>query len=323
MRESTRLPAAVKAELLALVVTTRGRTGWTVRAILQRAGLSPARYRAWRRRQRSETLADRTTRRPLVDGILLAERDAVIQYALAHPTDGYRRLTWQMIDADVAYLSASSVYRILDAADLLSRWKRSAAGGEKPAAPWAPHQRWHTDLMYLRVADTWYFLVTVLDAFSRYVVHWELLTSMRAADVRLVVQAAVERTGTQPQVVTDNGAQFTAAEFKDLVRRFALEHIRIRTYHPESNGVVERFHRSTLEALRPSTLQNLSPVRALIASWVEHYNEEWLHASLGYLPPAVYYRGDPAQHQAAWQAKLQRARHERRQARIAQLTRAA
>ncbi|MCC6316413.1 MAG: transposase family protein [Gemmatimonadaceae bacterium] len=163
----------------------------------------------------------------------------------------------------------------------------------------------------------------MLDAFSRYVVHWELLTSMRAADVRLVVQAAVERTGTQPQVVTDNGAQFTAAEFKDLVRRFALEHIRSRTYHPESNGVVERFHRSTREALRPTPLQNLGQVRELIARWVGYYNEERLHASLGYLPPAVYYRGDPAPHQAVRQAKLQRARQARRQANIAQLTRAA
>ncbi|MCC6316414.1 MAG: hypothetical protein IT361_01890 [Gemmatimonadaceae bacterium] len=155
MRESTRFPAAVKAALLALVVMTRERTGWPVRGILQRLGLSPARYRAWHHRQRTETLADRTTRRPLVDGILLAERDAVVQYALAHPTDGYRRLTWQMIDADIAYLSESSVYRILDAADLVSRWKRRAPVGEQPAAPSRPHQRWHTDLMYLRVADTW------------------------------------------------------------------------------------------------------------------------------------------------------------------------
>jgi transposase InsO family protein len=228
-----------------------------------------------------------------------------------------------MIDAGVAFLSASSVYRILDTADLLCRWKRSESVGQRPAAPTRPHERWHTDLMYLRIADHWYFLVTVIDAYSRYVVHWELLTSMTAADVRLVVQEAVERTGASPQVVTDNGSQFTAAEFKDLVRRFALRHIRIRTYHPESNGVVERFHRSTREALRPSTLTNLGQARALIGGWVRRYNEERLHASLGYLPPAEYYRGHPAARQAERQHKLAVARRARRHANTARLTRAA
>ena len=171
MRQSTRFSAEVTAELLALVVRTQARTGWTLRRILHRLGLTTARYRAWVRRAAAEALADR---RPIAanrDGILVEERDAVIQYALAHPKDGYRRLTWQMIDADVAYLSASSVYRILETRDLLSRWKRSTAVGTPPARPTRPHERWHTDLMYLRVADTWYFLVTVLDAYSRYVVH--------------------------------------------------------------------------------------------------------------------------------------------------------
>ena len=182
MREATRFSAAAKTELLTLIATTRLRTGWTVRRIVRVLGLSRARYRDWRRRQRDDALADRSTRAPLVDGILPAERDAVVQYALAHPTEGYRRLTWQMIDADVAYLSASSVYRILDAADLLCRWKRSASVGQRPAAPTRPHERWHTDLMYLRIADHWYFLVTVIDAYSRYVVHWELFCLLYTSD---------------------------------------------------------------------------------------------------------------------------------------------
>lgn len=323
MRESTRFPAAVKSELLTLIATTQTRTGWTIRRILPRLGLSQARYRDWTKRQQAGALADRPTRPPRVDGILPVERAAVSGYALAHPKDGYRRLTWQMIDADVAYLSESSVYRILREADLLYRSKRSASSGAVPAKPTRPHERWHTDLMYLRIADTWYFLVTVLDAYSRYVVHWELLTSMAASEVRLVVQEAIERTGASPQVVTDNGSQFTALEFRDLVRRFALQHIRIRTYHPESNGVVERFHRSTREALSASPLTNLGQVRELIGAWVRHYNEERLHAALGYLPPAEYYRGDPVARQAARQAKLERGRQARRQANTAQLTRAA
>ncbi len=116
-------------------------------------------------------------------------------------------------------------------------------------------------------------LVRCAASYRRYVVHWELLASTTAADVRLVVQAALEQTGATPQLVTDNGSQFTSAEFKDLVRRFAFEHLRIRTYHPKSDAVIERFHRSTREELSETALTNLSHAHTIIAPWIAHYNE--------------------------------------------------
>lgn len=331
MSETTRFPAAVKAELLAQVSRTRARTqdlpGWTIQRILERLGLSKARYRQWKKRSvgspSPEALADRSTASPLLDGILPEEKRAVLDYALTHPKDGYRRLAWQMVDEDVAYLSPSSVYRILNAADLLYRWKRSRRSGAVPAKPTEPHERWHTDLMYLRIGDAWYFLVTVLDAYSRYVIHWELLTTMRAGDVRLVIQRALEMTGARPKLVTDNGSQFTAAEFKDLVRRFSVEHIRIRTYHPESNGLVERFHRSTREALEESEFHTLVRARELIWAWVEEYNERRLHAGLGYLTPADFYRGDPVARRTDRREKLEQARIRRRRSNQARLQAAA
>lgn len=312
MSTATRFSAEVKAELLTLVRQTVERTGWTVRRILQHLGLSKGRYRQWVQRAARDALADRPPVPRTTEAMLPAEREAVQAYAVAHPKDGYRRLAWQMIDADVAFLSPSSVYRILDEADLLYRWKRSASIGKAPLHPTRPHERWHTDLMYLRVADCWYFLVSVIDAYSRYIVHWELLTTMRAAEVELVIQAALEQTRATPQIVTDGGSQFTGAEFKALVRRFTLAHIRIRTYHPESNGVIERFHRSTREALSASELHTLGQARQLLGEWVSYYNEQRLHAALGYLPPAEYYRGDPAARQAERQVKLARAQEERR-----------
>jgi len=312
LRQRTRVPAAVKAEVVALVARTRVWTGWSLRRVLRRLGLSKSRYHAWVRRAERACLEDlvRPPRSPWQ--ALPAEVEAVLGYALASPREGYRRLAWMMVDADVAYLSPSSVYRILDDADLLYRWKRSRPVGERPAEPTAPNQRWHTDLMYLRVNDSWYFLVTVLDAYSRYVVHWDLVTSMTAADVRLVIQDALRKTGATPQVVTDNGSQFRAKDFKELVRDFALEHIRIRTYHPESNGRVERFHRSTRDALDGAELANLSQARVIIGRWVAHYNERRLHAALHYLPPAEYYTGDPTARLAERQQKLRAARARRR-----------
>ena len=190
--------------------------------------------------------------------------------------------------------------------------ERTGHGGQAPAPPTRVHERWHTDLMYLRVGDGWYFLVTVLDAYSRYVVHWALLATMAAADVRYVLQHALEVTGAHPKLVTDNGPQFTAAEFKELVRRFAVEHLRIRMYHPESNGLVERFHRSTREALGDEALRTFERAQALVEAWVRHYNETRLHAGLGYLPPAEYYRGDPAARRRERGVKLEHGRAERR-----------
>ena len=313
MGQQARFTAAEKAAVLAVVRQARARTGWPLRRVLWRLGLAKGTYHAWARREAAETLDDLVRPPTSPWAVLPEEREAVIGYALRHPQDGYRRLAWMMVDADVAYVSPSSVYRILDDADLLYRWKRSRSVGERPADPTRPHQRWHTDLMYLRVGDVWYFLVTVLDAYSRYVVHWDLLTSMTAADVRMVLQDALKQTGAQPEVVSDNGSQFTAKDFKELVRDFALEHIRIRTYHPESNGRVERFHRSTREALDGTALENFSQARAIIARWVEHYNQRRLHAALNYLPPAEYYRGDPPARLAERRQKLERARQRRRE----------
>lgn len=115
-------------------------------------------------------------------------------------------------------------------------------------------------------ADSWYFRVTAIDGYKRDVIHWELLTTMRASDVRLVIQQPLEVTGAAAQLVTDNGSQFTAAEFKEIVRRFSVEHIRIRTYDPASNGLVERFHRSTREALVEDKLRTLARGRLLITA---------------------------------------------------------
>lgn len=312
MGAQARFTAAEKEAVLALVARTRARTGWTLKRILRRLGLTKSRYHAWVQRAARDALDD-LVRPPRCPWQALPEEvDAVLAYALAHPREGYRRLAWRMVDEDVAYLSPTSVYRILDDADLLYRWKRSRPAGARPAEPTAPHQRWHVDLMYLRVHDSWYFLVTVLDAYSRYVVHWDLLTSMTAADVRVVIQDALQQTGAHPEVVTDNGSQFTAKDFKELVRDFALAHIRIRTYHPESNGKLERFHRSTREALEPAELTNLATAREIIGRWVRQYNETRLHAALHYLPPAEYYRGDPQRRLAERREKLQAARARRR-----------
>ncbi len=292
---------------------TRRRSRVPVEWITKRLGLSRSRYYDWRQRRAQGRLRDRQPVHPQLDRALPEEEEAVKSFALEHPRDGYRRLAWMMVDEDVAYLSPSSVYRILDRADLLCRWKPPGKAGRKPQPPTAPHQQWHTDLMYLWVKGRWYFFVSVLDSFSRYLVHWELLASMRAADVRDVIHAALEKhPGLQPRIVHDNGSQFTSRDFKKLVKRFALEQIQIRLYHPQSNGRIERFHRSLRRGLAGHDPAHQLEARDLIGDWVEHYNQERLHAALHYLTPEDYLQGRQEKRLAERRQKLHRARRHRR-----------
>jgi putative transposase len=255
--------------------------------VLKQLGLARALYYRWRQRQAQGQLEDQKPEPPDLYQALPEEEAAVKQFALEHPRDGYRRLAWMMVDANVAYLSPSSVYRILDRHQLLCRWKPSRAVGQKPEPPSRPHQVWHTDLMYLWISGRWYFFMAVLDGFSRCILQWELLASMRSTEVVDVVHAALEKhPGEKPRIVHDNGPQFTGKEFRELIKRFSLEEIRIRVYHPESNGKIERFHGVLRqEGLSDQELKHQLHAQDIIGRWVEHYNQERLHAALAYLTP--------------------------------------
>ena len=296
----------VRQRVIAAVEQARERSGWAIEESLRVLEIAPSTYYAWsQKRDGPHWQAIFASRKPLIEEIA-----AVKSYALAHPTDGYRRITWMMIDEDIAALSESSVYRILRAAGLNGRWARSIAdGGARPMPPSKPDQQWHSDIMYLWVNGRWYFFVAVLDAYSRYIIHWELLLSMTGADISGVLQRALESTsGAKPRIVHDRGAQFTGRDFRAVIKAFALEDIKIRLHHPQSNGVYERFNGSTRqEGLRDVELRDLYHARQVLGRWVGMYNTRRLHSALGFLPPIEYYRGDPSARQRERQCKLKRA----------------
>jgi len=201
-----------------------------------------------------------------------------------------------MVDEDIVYLAPSTVYRILDKHDLLYRWKRPEPGYSKrvPEATY-PNEVWHVDLMYLWVRGRWYFLVSVLDSYSRFIVHWELALSMRAQEIAEIIATALEKVpGKKPRIVRDNGSQFVSKEWSEVIRHFELEEIPIRVRHPESNGRIERYHRSVREeAFGDREVEDLYQARDLLRQWVKYYNEERLHSALNYLCPVDYYEGNP------------------------------
>jgi putative transposase len=296
------------------IARTKERSRWRLNRILGVLGLARSVYFNWCQRQAQDRLRDTRPVTASRDKVLAEEEQAVKDYALRHPKEGYRRLSWMMVDADVAYLKPGTVYNILNRYDLLYRWKRSQSVGKPVDKPTRPNQRWHTDIMYLWLSGRWYFYVGVIDGYSRYLVHGELLTTMSADDVCAVVHRALEKhPGEHPEIVNDNGTQFTSHEFKRLIKRFELSQIRIRVQHPESNGTIERFFRNLRDGLSESELSDLGKAREIIREWVEYYNNERLHAGIRYLRPKDYYYGNPDQLIAQREEKLRQAREHRKE----------
>src|SRR5690606_31978949 len=164
-----------------IVQQTKKRSGWTVRRTLAALGVPSSVYYAWKNR---ESLEDRSGKPCRVYELLPEERAAICEFALQYPQIGYWKLTWMMVDAAVACAGESSVYRVLSEADLLSRCRRSqASSGEYHCRPRVSYHEWHTDFMYVWIAARFYFLLSFVGAYSRYVVHHKLLLSLDGASV--------------------------------------------------------------------------------------------------------------------------------------------
>jgi transposase InsO family protein len=275
-----------------IVKQTKQRSGWQGYRTLAALGIPRSVYYAWKGR---ESLVDRIGTPCRVYELLPEERAAIGRFALQFPKIGYRKLTWMMVDAGIASVGESTVYRVLSEADLLSRWKRSAASsGEYHFRPVAPNQQWHTDVMYVWVAARFYFLVSFVDAYSRFIVHHKLLISLNGKSVAIELQAALEGAGeAKPRIVHDHGSEFVNRDVAAVIKAHNLIDIKTRPRHPESNGIVERFNGTVRTETDEAYGQNYLQAEAIIARLMHHYNEERLHATLGYMTPATWHRGQP------------------------------
>ena len=168
-------------------------------------------------------------------------------------------------------------------------------------------------MSYLNVCGTFYYLCTLLDGCSRYVVHWEIKESMTEADVEIIVQRAREKfPGVTPRIISDNGPQFIAKDFKEFIRICGMTHVRTSPYYPQSNGKLERWHRSVKsECIRASTPLSLEDARRSVLDYVTHYNEVRLHSAIGYVTPKDKLEGREADLFAARDRKLAEARERR------------
>jgi len=242
------------------------------------------------------------------------EKRAVLGFYWDHPLDGYRRLTYKMLDADVVAVSASSVYRVLKTAGVLDRHnKKTSRKGKGFHQPSGPHKHWHIDMAYLNLGGTFYHMCSILDGYSRSIVHWEIREQMTEQDVETILQRAREKfPGETPRIISDNGPQFIAKDFKAFIRICGMTHVRTSPYYPQSNGKLERYHRTIKgECIRPGTPLCLEDARRLVAKYVVEYNEVRLHSAIGYVAPVDKLFGREDAIFAERDRKLQEAREER------------
>ena len=281
-------------------------------------GLSKGKFYDWNKRYGK--VNEHNANIPRDHWLTPEERQSILDFHDQNPLEGYRRLTFMMLDQDVVAVSPASVYRVLKADGRLDRWnRRPSKKGTGFQQPLQPHEHWHIDIAYVNVAGTFYYLCTVLDGCSRFIVHWEIQESMKEADVELVLERARERfPGVSPRIISDNGPQFIANDFKAYIRLTGMTHVRTAPYYPQSNGKLERWHKTLkADAIRIKSPSSLDEARAVVQKFVDHYCHVRLHSSIGYITPADRLNGREKEIWAERDRKLEQARQRRAETRQA------
>lgn len=227
-----------------------------------------------------------------------ADRDKVVEIALEKPELSSRQLAWHITDNYHYYISESSVYRILKANGLITTpsFRVMSAADSFHDKTTAINQMWQTDFTYFKILGWgWYYLSTILDDYSRYIIHWELCSTMKAEDVVQTVEKAMQLTGlTQnnaPKLLSDNGAAYISNDLAQYLDQRNIRHIRGRPLHPQTQGKIERYHRSMKNIVKLDNYFSPGQLKIKMKEFVHYYNHERYHESLQNLTPADVYFG--------------------------------
>jgi len=225
----------------------------------------------------------------------------VVETALEHLDKSPRQLAWFLTDNQGYYLSESSVYRILKANDLITspNYTVISAKDKFDQPTTRVNQMWQTDFTYLKVVHWgWYYLSTVLDDYSRYILSWKFCTGMSTDDVTATIDLAIAESGVdhvyvrhRPRLLSDNGPCYISGDLKEYLTDNGLTHTQGRPYHPQTQGKIERYHRSMKNILLLDNYYSPDELKLQIENFVEYYNNERYHESLENCTPADVYTG--------------------------------
>jgi len=269
---------------------------------LAEMGIPRRTYYNWLRREKESKLGDgKSKSRRSWNKVKLEEEKLIIAQARASPELSPRQLALTLVDRYGIWVSESTVYRILSRAGLVKRAevKGFAAGKEYHRKTRRPNEMWATDCSYLRAVDWgYYYLVTVMDDYSRNILAWELKRDMTADSLIDVVQQAVDITGMsevpvkdRTSLLSDNGSGYVSRAFGDYLRLVGIKHILASPFHPQTNGKVERYQQTLKGEINQVPYQMPSELRQAIESFVKYYNNHRYHEALGNVTPADVYHG--------------------------------
>lgn len=233
--------------------------------------------------------------------VLQKERDLILKLAEENPDLSSREISYKMTDEHENYISESTVFRVLKSKGLIRsrEIKTFPAGSEYKYKPQRINEQWQTDATYLFVKGWgWYYLISVLDDFSRKIIAWKLMTSMTADDFSWAVEAACKKAGlsnagpfVMPKLVSDRGPALISGEFGDYLEEKGMGHILASPYHPQTNGKIERYHRSIKEEIKLFVWTSPDALKAAIGKFIHYYNTKRYHESLGNVTPDDVYYG--------------------------------
>jgi putative transposase len=296
-----RYPAAEKTEIIRLVE----QSALPVKRTLEKLGISRATFYRWYylfQNGGPEALQDRSPRPDRVwNRIPDSVKDRILELALDLPELSSRELAVRFTDQERYFVSEASVYRLLKAHDLISSpaYIVIKASDEFKDKTTAPNQLWQTDFTYLKVIGWgWFYLSTILDDFSRYIIAYKLCTTMRADDVTDTLDLALKASGLdhatvvhRPRLLSDNGASYVAGDLATWLDDKGMEHVRGAPYHPQTQGKIERWHQTLKNRILLENYFLPGDLAVQIEAFVANYNHHRYHESLSNLTPADVYFG--------------------------------
>jgi putative transposase len=296
-----RYPACEKLEIIRLVEQSH----LPVRRTLEMLGVTRATFYRWCDLYQSggpEALEDRSPRPKRVwNRIPDRVRDQIVQLALNEPELSPRELATRFTDTKSYFVSEASVYRLLKAHDLIASpaYIVVKAADEFTDKTTAPNQLWQTDFTYLKVIGWgWFYLSSILDDFSRYIIAWKLCATMKVGDVTETLNMALQASGLdhakvvhRPRLLSDNGPSYISTNLAEWLAKQNMGHVRGAPCHPQTQGKIERWHQTLKNRILLENYYLPGDLQAKIDTFVDHYNHRRYHESLRNLAPADVYFG--------------------------------
>jgi putative transposase len=290
---NTHICESKRREIVLVIEHWRAKTELSAKTLAEWSSLPYKKFLRWRQKLGQAKQPSRKIV-PKSHWLLPEEINAIIVYCQENPGHGYRRLAWMLTDANIAYASPSTVYRILKRHDMLVVQERKPSRkGKGFKQPTRPHQHWHVDFSYFKIGGVFYYFIGILDGYSRAILAWDLRAKMEERDAEHVIQMAKELyPHAKPRIISDQGSQFRSGDFTRFVELIEATHVMTSPYYPQSNGKIERFHKTLKEYAYSKSPMDWEDGKRIIAEMIEYYNGERLHSAIDYVTPLQCLTGE-------------------------------